>query len=260
MKNYYFVGGKGAVSAEILKILQENNLPYKRVEAGEFSFYPLEEKDTEQVKQQGYFPIAILCSCSSSTAECWNGYCYKHNASPLERLAAREQIELSDWQNLVLFNDEDRYKEYPYSTQIMADLCRYGSFSRGEIDKVRAYDRREKGISEEEELATEHCLDTYCSKQRGLLIVTNLPHKKYRAVLDRAFWLQPLQNIVIFTQEKTFLYAGFADICFHLMREGYVQTCYFCYSEGSYKTAEEQQKIIQKLTALSRLKKIDGLL
>ena len=236
MNNYYFIVGGSAAWAEIVRILQEKKIPFAWMKS-----------DTEGAVSVPY--VKVLKK-------------YRHhvNASPLEIVSVWEHAPLATrWQELVLAHDEDCFNEFDYSTEIMRELCRRG-FSRDEIDKVRALDREIRGITGAEEAAADECLQKHFTQSKGLLVVANLPHSRYRAVLDRVFWLQPMQNVLVLTTAGEFLYAGFADIAMDLQRNFRIQYLHYCWAEGHYADMAEQVRIIRYLVKASKIKKTDGII
>ena len=151
---------------------------------------------------------------------------------------------------------EDVYNKYPYDVNQMAELIRMG-YSSKDIEEVRAYNRAESGITQEEEKAAQLCLDRSRFKSE-LLVVKNLPHERFEAIIDRAFWMQRVQNVVIFTELGSVLYAGFADIAQGAFDRFHGSLSY-CFWEGSWKTEEEQERIIQFLFEKTKEKDQDDL-
>ena len=80
-----------------------------------------------------------------------------------------------------------------------------------------------------------------------------MPHEKFETVTDRLFWLQRVQNVVIFTTTGRALYAGFADIALDLFKffEGDLS---YCFWRGCRKTEEEQDEVIKFLVEEIRKK------
>lgn len=259
MNNYYFIGRQSAATAEIIKILQETKASFTKIQPDKYGLYRVENDKIDAIIQEGFNPVVIGIDCCRQDVRALKKYRRHVNGSPLEEVAIWENVPLDDWRNLVLANDEDFYNDYPYSTEIMRELC-YKGFSRDEIEKVRAYDRSERGISEAEEMAAEEAVQKHSAEHKGLLVITGLPHQKYRAVLDRVFWMQPMQNTVIFTNKGKFLYAGFADVCLGLMKDFHVWSNHYCWTEGYYADMAEQMRIIKYLVSLSKIKKADGIL
>lgn len=258
MKEYYFIGEPYGATAAIKEILQEKGVPFKQLESENGCLYSVSQEEVQSVISQGYKPVCIGCSChSAESVEVLGRYRFNHCSSPLDLVTIRYQVS-SDWLNLVLMNDEDRYKEYQYSTMVIPDLIRMG-YSRQEIEEVRAYDRKAKGITTDEELAAEKALKT-AQVRNGLLIVTDLPHQRYQAVLDRAFWRQRVQNIIIFTGDGNFLYAGMNDIAMEIYHFAKILSVLWIYAEGCFSTQEEQQRIIRELLKLSKNKQRNGIL
>lgn len=257
--NYYFIGGQSAATAEIIKILQEKKVSFIKVEPSEHGLYCVSEDAIKLVVDRGEQPILIGIDSGVADIKVVKKYRHHVNPSPLEEVAIWENSPLSPWQELVLAHDEDYFNEFEYSTEIMRELCRRG-FSRDDIDKVRAYDRAERGISEAEEAAAEECVQKHCAQNKGLLVITDLPHRKYRAVLDRIFWMQPMQNAIIFTQEGRFLYAGFADIAWEMQKHFRIFTTHYCWVSGYFGDMAEQLRIIRYLVRASKTKKIDGII
>lgn len=259
MKNYYFVGGKGAVIDEILNILRGKCILHMSISPGECGIYSVDSKTVDGVFSFGFSPILILCTSASSKAKKWDSYRVNITPSPLRQLASCENIKLSFWQNLVLLNDENRYAEYPYVNNIMADLRRMG-YNRGQIEQVRAYDRMALGITAKEERETEKCLEENCFKQHRLIIVSELPHETYRTVTDRTFWAQSEQNVLVFTQNGNFFYVGFADVVTMLVNEFRVQYTNYYSCEGLYDGETEKASIIKSITDYCRRKETEKIL
>ena len=218
MNNYYFIVGGSAAWAEIVRILQEKKIPFAWMKSDTEGAVSVPYEKIDEVIAAGFVPVVIGAECGRSDVKVLKKYRHHVNASPLEIVSVWEHAPLATrWQELVLAHDEDCFNEFDYSTEIMRELCRRG-FSRDEIDKVRALDREIRGITGAEEAAADECLQKHFTQSKGLLVVANLPHSRYRAVLDRVFWLQPMQNVLVLTTAGEFLYAGFADIAMDLQR------------------------------------------
>lgn len=258
MKEYYFIGEQNGVTAAIKEILKEKGVPFTQLDQCKNGLYSVNSEELERIIQGGYKPVCIGCCCSlAEGVEVLKDYRFKVNSSPLEIVAVRYNVS-SEWLDLVLMNDEDRYKEYQYSTMVISDLIRIG-YSRKQIDKVRAYDRQARGITAVDEWAAENAVKS-AQLRNGLLIVNNLPHHFYRAVLDRAFWRQKIQNVVIFTTDEQFLYAGLNDLAFALHDVTQVNYRHWVYAEGKYFDEKNRQSIVRELCRLSKEKMRDGLL
>lgn len=258
MKEYYFIGEPCGVTAAIKEILKDKNVPFTQLDQNKDGFYSVNSEELKSVINEGYKPVCVGCCCPEAEGvEILKGYRFKANSSPLEIVAVRYNVS-SEWLDLVLMNDEDRYKEYQYSTMVIPDLIRIG-YSRQQIDKVRAYDRQARGITALDEAAAENALKA-AQLRNGLLIVNNLPHHYYQAVLDRAFWRQKIQNIVIFTTDEKFLYAGLNDLAFALHNVTQVDFHHWVYAEGKYFGETNRQLIVRELCRLLKKKMKEGLL
>ena len=177
----------------------------------------------------------------------------RSNSSCLELIAIEYSSEETPWRLLVIEDDKYSINQYPYSVSGMAMLVRSG-YSRKEINTVRAYDRKAKGTTKAEEKQTIEALKS-AQNTNGLLIVDNLPHNKYQSVLDHAFWLQQYQNIVIFTEDNHFLYYGYADVAFEVMKAGFSNITHWCYNEGHCKTTIHKKRLLQLLKKHAKIKK-----
>lgn len=244
MEKYYFIGKRNAVTAEIVKILQEKGICFEFVEKGQYGIYDVSQEQVDAIIAQNKQPYLVGISSVRKGAIRIPDYRVNCESSALLTVANDCGVTLSKWQALVLANDEGVYKAYPYDVSQMAELVRMGYFSK-DVDEVRAYDRAQSGVTPEEEKAAQLCIDRSRFKNE-LLVVKNLPHERFETVIDRAFWMQRVQNVVIFTELGSVLYAGFADIakgafdCFH-------GSLTYCFWEGSWKTEDEQERIIQFL-------------
>lgn len=260
MNNYYFIVGGSAAWAEIVRILQEKKIPFTWMKSDTEGAVSVPFEKIDEVIAAGFVPVVIGAECGRSDVKVLKKYRHHVNASPLEIVSVWEHVPLATrWQELVLAHDEDCFNEFDYSTEIMRELCRRG-FSRDEIDKVRALDREIRGITGAEEAAADECLQKHFTQNKGLLVVANLPHSRYRAVLDRVFWLQPMQNVLVLTTAGEFLYAGFADIAMDLQRNFRIQYLHYCWAEGHYADMAEQVRIIRYLVKASKIKKTDGII
>ena len=257
MEKYYFIGKRCAVTAEIVNILEKKGISYERVNEGRYGIYDVTQEKVDEILAQGKRSYFIGLSCVRNGAITIPEYRHNCENSPLLRVAVDCGVTLSDWQNLVLANDEDVYNKYPYSVNIMAELVRMG-YSKQEIEKVRAYDREQSGVTPEEEKAAELCLSQMIMHNQ-LRIVKDLPHEKFRTITDRLFWLQSVQNVVIFTTKGSLLYAGFGDIAFGMIKR-FGGAASYAFWEGNFKSEDEQNRIIRLLSQASRKKVQGGLL
>ena len=257
MEKYYFIGKGCAVTAEIIKILEIKEIPFERVKEGRYGIYDVSQEKIDEIIAQGKQPYLVGISSARKGAVKVLDYRVNCTHSALLSVAVDCNATLSDWQHLVVANDEDAYNHYPYSVNQMAELVRMG-YSKRAIEKVRAYDREQAGVTQQEEHEAELCLAKMIM-QNQLQIVKDLPHEKFRTITDRLFWLQNVQNVVIFTVEGSLLYAGFADIALSMFKR-FGGMCSYAFWEGTYKGAEEQNRIIRLLSQASRKKVQGGLL
>lgn len=180
MNNYYFIVGGSAAWAEIVRILQEKKIPFAWMKSDTEGAVSVPYEKIDEVIAAGFVPVVIGAECGRSDVKVLKKYRHHVNASPLEIVSVWEHAPLATrWQELVLAHDEDCFNEFDYSTEIMRELCRRG-FSRDEIDKVRALDREIRGITGAEEAAADECLQKHFTQSKGLLVVANLPHSRYR--------------------------------------------------------------------------------
>ena len=256
MEKYYFIGKRNAVTAEIVKILQEKGIGFEFVEQGQYGIYDVTQKQVNAIIAQDKQPYLVGISSVRKGAILIPNYRVNCERSALRVVANDCGVALNKWQALVLANDEDVYNKYPYDVNQMAELIRMG-YSSKDIEEVRAYNRAESGITPEEEKAAQLCLDRSRFKSE-LLVVKNLPHERFEAIIDRAFWMQRVQNVVIFTELGSVLYAGFADIAQGAFDRFHGSLSY-CFWEGSWKTEEEQERIIQFLFEKTKEKDLDDL-
>ena len=254
MEKYYFIGKGNAVTAEIIEILKKCGIAYEQVPKGKYGIYSVSQEQVNSVISQGKKPYLVALFSARDGAVNIPNYKVNCNCSALLYVAKDCGVELSNWQNLVLANDENMYNKYPYDVNHLAELVRMG-YSKHAIEKVREFDRIRSGVTLGEDQAAKECINQ-AMQQNKLLIVDNLPHEKFKAVTDRVFWLQNVQNVVIFTTVGTVLYAGFADVAFGLFKNlgGHLS---YAFWEGSYKTNEEKNKILKLLTLVSK-KKVQG--
>lgn len=257
MEQYYFIGKKCAVTAEIINILEKKGISYECVNEGRYGIYDVSQEKVDEIITQGKRPYLVGISSVRQGAVKVLDYKVNCAHSALLSVAVDCGETLSDWQNLILANDEDAYNHYPYSVNQMAELVRMG-YSKRAIEKVRAYDRAQSGVTPEEEKAAELCLEKM-TMQNQLRIVKDLPHEKFRTITDRLFWLQDVQNVVIFTTTGSLLYAGFADVAFNMFKH-FGGVCSYAFWDGSFKNEEEQNRIIRLLSQASRKKVQGGLL
>ncbi len=248
-KKYYFFGTPSGANEEIKKILKDLSVPFKQIEPSKYGSYLLKEEDVKELVEAGY---SIVCVDANNVS----GYAAKvmkrSDISCLDLIMVEHNLPSNAWLDLVRENDEYHFLRYPYSTMGMDMLVRSG-YSRKDINAVRAYDRKAKGVTKVEEKQTDEALKNAVNVD-GLLIVDELPHSKFQSVLDKAFWLQRYQNVVIFSTDGNFLYYGYATIAFEVMKAGYAQITSWCYNEGTYNEAKKQA-LIKLLKKHARLKK-----
>mgnify|MGYP001028213054 FL=1 len=253
MKNYYFVGGQSAAIAEVMVILREKGVPFVRLQPDKYGICSLDNEEVDRVIAQGFFPVVIGVATARKDVIVLESYRPCVSSSPLQQVALMEHHILTSEQELILYHDENREKQYPYSVEIMRYLFRLG-YCRSDIEKVRACERSEQGITEAEEYAAEECIAKHRSQRGNLLVITDLPHCKYKAVLDRLFWEQSLQNVVIFTTDGKFFYAGFADVALELMNKFNVCILHLCWAEGYFSDNVEQKRIVRYIASASKAK------
>jgi len=249
-KKYYFLGSPSGANEEIKKILQKHDVPFKQVKPDQYGSYYVKNEDAQDLVEAGY---KLVCVDAHNLSEYKSEILKRGHPSCLELITLEYSSEETPWQLLVAENDTYSVNQLPYSVFAMSMLIKSG-YSRKEINAVRAYDRKAKGISKEEEKQTTEALKS-AQSINGLLIVDNLPHNKYQSVLDNAFWMQQYQNIVIFTEDNHFLYYGYADIAFEVMKAGFSQITHWCYNEGHCKTSLHKQRLLQFLKKHAKIKK-----
>ena len=146
MEKYYFIGKGNAVTAEIIKILEKSGIAYELVPKGEYGIYGVSQEQVNHIISQGKKPYLVALFSARDGAVTIPDYKVNCNCSALLCVANDCGVELSDWQNLVLANDENMYNKYPYDVNHLAELVRMG-YSKRAIEKVRGYDRIQSGIS-----------------------------------------------------------------------------------------------------------------
>jgi len=248
-KEYYFFGTPSGANLEIKAILRRLSIPFKQLTPKD-GVYFVRESDVKNLVETGY---SLVCIDASNISGHKMKLMQCGKVSCLDLIMTKYSINCTPWQNLIRENDEYSFNKKTYST-IGIDMLIRSGYSRRKIDAVRAYDRKAKGTSKAEEKQTDEALKN-AKEINGLLIVDNLPHTKYQSVLDKAFWLQRYHNIIIFSDNRNFLYYGYNNIAFEIMKAGYAQVTYEYYNEGHCLNWQKKQNLIKLLTKLSKIKK-----
>jgi len=119
-----------------------------------------------------------------------------HNELPpvptaLEQVATLLNVTLNRWQQLVATND------YGYIPAMLA----FGA-TDGEITQIRQADRREQGVTAEDEQLAADSIDKNLTRTGDLIIVKALTGK-FSAICDR---LYPFKNLLLYTESELTFY------------------------------------------------------
>ena len=195
-KYIFFLGGHDAEMCEIKNILTKHN----------FSFYDKnliwsdaktsKYKDDLDTIKATEIPVLIELqidiTISPNTIIIDNHNENENNKSSIEQLAELIGIELNRWQKLIAAND----KGYIPTMQC---ICA----TRDEIEKVRAFDRKAQGVTEEDEKLAEESI-TYNKKEENGFTVIKALTEKFSPITDRMYG--NTHNLLIYTRNALTYY------------------------------------------------------
>jgi len=120
----------------------------------------------------------------------------KKKPSAIEQVAKLLNVKLDRWQKLIAANDV-----------AWIDGLNKAGASENEIRKIRSYDRKCQGISEEAELETQEAIKKM--KVYESLAIVEIPHSHASAVFDRLY--NQFVNILVFSPNET-NFSGRGDV------------------------------------------------
>lgn len=186
----FFLGGHDAEMCEIKEILTKHDCIYfdKNLSWGaKASDYQNEINNLKENK----IPILIELTIDITLPE--NAVIIDHHnereseKSSIEQVAELLGIELNRWQKLIAVNDKGYI---PAMQQICA--------TKDEIDKVRMFDRKSQGVTEEDEKLAEESIKKNKTEKNGITIIKSLT-EKFSPIADKMFG--NTYNLLIFTDE-----------------------------------------------------------
>ncbi len=116
----------------------------------------------------------------------------ENNKSSIEQVAELLGVKLDRWQQLIAAND----KGY---IPAMECLCA----TEEEIEKVRAFDRKAQGVTEEDERLAEESIKKNQTEENGIITIKSLT-EKFSPIADKMFGRT--NNLLIFTDDKLTYY------------------------------------------------------
>ena len=235
-KNYYFIiGQKNLMVAEAIKVLAENNLPFKCLERP----YIFTKNEENELIAQGFVPYYVGVAYRDII------YYDKLKDAFLCKLLWMLRKGISDWQFAVL--------EYCCGNPTLGrggaslrDLIRSG-YKRKEIELLQCENRKAMGFDAKVEAAAQQAVTEAIAKapkQQDYLVVfwnfevENVDFESFLPVLDRVFWLQRLMNVVIFAKNCAFYY-GYRGIAKKLMFEWKMSSFCYGYCSGALYAQDE---------------------
>ena len=94
--------------------MEKKGIPYECVGEGQYGIYNVSQEKVDEVIAQGKRPYLVGISSVRQGAVKVLDYKVNCAHSALLSVASDCNSTLSDWQHLVLANDEDAYNHYPY--------------------------------------------------------------------------------------------------------------------------------------------------
>ena len=221
--NYYLLicGWKTALHLGIEEFAKENDFPYLTFKY-ETRTSDIEDTALSLVKQ-GYVPVVYGLNYSAVLSENASIICLVEAkwgdiySNPFRFLLPMCGKEMTAWYNALYFNET---RDYPFGNSylpIAMEIMLKLGYEREMIDKVRTIHRQARGITAEEEMQAEKVL-VNMEIMPNLLLVRGLPHDKFEAVIDRAFWHQPKPSLYVMSTLGKHIYIGYDDICLELSK------------------------------------------
>ena len=211
MNNYeVFLGGHDAEMATIKDLAEAKKLPTHDANLGWGASADSYTAEIENALEQGKMPVLVELDTSSLSDEVRQRILdIDHHGDRSDEDAALVQfaeligVELTREQQLIALNDTGYIKA-------MED---YGA-SLEEIAKVRALDRKEQGITQEQEDQAEEALNQMERyPELGDLIIVRMPHSKTATVTDRLYGSQEKEHILILSEDGEVNYYGDGLLC-----------------------------------------------
>lgn len=195
--NYiFFLGGHDAEMLAIKELLQENNLTFFDKELFWDNAKASSYKDEINSLKDEEIPILIELQIDIELPH--NKKIIDHHnkdenkKSSIEQVAELLDIELNRWQQLIAAND----KGYIPAMQC---ICA----TKEEIEKVRAFDRKAQGVTEEDERLAEESIKKNQTEENGITII-KAKTEKFSPIADKMFG--KTNNLLIFTGDKLTYY------------------------------------------------------
>ena len=251
-KNYYFViGQKNLMVAEAVKLLQENNAPFRCLEEP----YIFTKDEEDELIKQGYEPYYVNVAYRSS----YDGY-YQINDSFLYKLYQMLEKKCTIYD---MHYDVMMLCLGTYTWDWLANLRRFIQlgYAKTYVQKMQTENRLALGIDEQAEKMAEQAVNEALKnsvKPYDYLVVRwNYPVKNcdfecFLPVLDRVFWVQHFVNVLILTPNNAFYYGG-QKTALEIFRNANCSTFCFEFSAGALYTLNEDSvnravKVLQDKT------------
>lgn len=198
IKNYiFFLGGYDAEMLEIKDILTKYSLPFYDKKLQWNNAHASEYKN--EISRLKENDIPVLIELVIDIALSFRTVIIDHHdereteKSSIEQIAELLGIELDRWQRLIAAND----KGY-----IPAMQCNCAT--KDEIEKIREFDRKSQGVSEEDERLAEESIEKNRTEENGITIINSLA-EKFSPITDKMFG--KTNNLLIYTDD-TLTYYG----------------------------------------------------
>ncbi|MCL5027634.1 MAG: hypothetical protein M1480_01305, partial [Bacteroidetes bacterium] len=192
IKNYiFFLGGYDAEMLEIKDILTKHNIHFydKKLQwdNAKISAYKNEISTLKENEIPVLIELLIDVELPQRTVIVDHHNESESKPSSIEQIAELLGIELNRWQKLIAAND----KGY---IPAMKDLCA----SENEIKQIRELDRREQGVTEQDEKLAEDSIEKNREEKNGFTIIESFT-EKFSPITDRLYG--KTNNLLICTNE-----------------------------------------------------------
>lgn len=200
-KEVYFLGGNDAEMAEIRKMLRAagvGEVPDKNLAWGaRLSEYREELKNLADDVIPVFVELKLDCAYPDNAViiDHHEGLAGRDRPTSIEQVAERLRVDLDPWQKRVSANDRG----------YIGEMRRLGA-SEEEIRRIRAYDKKEQGVTEKDENLAKQSVETHLEEpSKGFAVVKSLTNKT-SAVMDLLYG--KFKHILIYTPDGQTHYSG----------------------------------------------------
>ena len=188
----FFLGGMDAEMCEIRRILQERG---ERFVDKSLAWGAKASDYEEELKGLGKDDVPVLIELEQDIELPEHAVVVDHHGplagkgrpSSIEQVAELLGVKLSRWQKLIAANDKG-----------WIDGMKEAGATEEEIQKIREYDRRCQGVTEEEERAAERAIRNL--RKQGDIAIVEYEHRHVSPVMDRLYG--KYENILVITPES----------------------------------------------------------